>query len=521
MDEKTIIALEIGSSKIKGAIGTISPDAALNVTAVEEEPILDIVRYGMIRNIFETAQAVRNVISRLENRESPRKVQAVYLSVGGRSLVSQPIERERRLPTESIITKEIIDDITAEVIDSPLHDRTIVGATPRELLIDNAVTTRPIGVMGSHVQARLNLISCRTQMMRNLAVVVEEKLGLKIADTFVRPIAIADLVLLNDEKKLGCMLVDFGAETTTVAIYRGGSLQHLAVLPMGSRNITRDIASLNYLEEQAEDIKKNAGSAIPTGAEGIPTSPQSPDMVTINNYVAARAGEIILNICEQIKYAGLSADRLPYGIIIVGRGSRLARFNQRLEQMSGMKVRTGVPGNRLRILDGRIQVADSVDVLATLAAAARNEPIDCLSPAPQPQAQPQAAYQPGGYQQPQQTGAYQPQQAAAYQTPRPQATYQGGVAQSGAPRPVAPAPAPTPAPAVQAPAPTPAQQPAAQTTAEPVNVTPPTTTNPEPQAVAEPDRPKKPSIFSSFYGKLVNRVANAVQSTFEEEEDEE
>lgn len=450
MDEKTIIALEIGSSKIKGAIGTVSADAQLNVTAVEEEPILDIVRYGMIRNIFETAQAVRNVITRLEKRETPRKVQAVYLSVGGRSLISQSIDRERRLPSESIITEELIKDITAEVLESPLPDRSVVGVTMRELLIDNTVTTRPIGVMGSHVQARLNLISCRSQMMRNLAVVVEEKLGLKIADTFIRPLAIADLVLLSDEKKLGCMLVDFGAETTTVAIYRGGFLVHLAVLPMGSRNITRDIASLNYLEEQAEEIKKTVGSAIPSGTENTPASAgqQSIDVAMVNNYVAARASEIIHNICEQIKYAGLTPERLPNGIIIVGRGSRLARFNQRLEQISGLKVRTGVPGNRLRILDGRIQVADSVDVLSILAAAAHSEPIDCLSRAPQ-----QINIEP----------------------PTP----------VGAPQPMRP-------PHV------------------PVQPTP---------SDSSGKGGKNP--FSKFYDKLVTRVASAVQSTFEEEDDEE
>ena len=86
MEEKIIIALEIGSSKIKGATGSVGPDGALNVKAVEEEPITDIVRYGCIRNIVETAQAVRNVISRLEQREAPRKVEGVYLSLGGRSL---------------------------------------------------------------------------------------------------------------------------------------------------------------------------------------------------------------------------------------------------------------------------------------------------------------------------------------------------------------------------------------------------------------------------------------------------
>ncbi|MDE6205364.1 MAG: cell division protein FtsA, partial [Duncaniella sp.] len=264
MEEKVIIALEIGSSKIKGAIGTVSPDGALNVKAVEEEPISDIVRYGCIRNIVETERAVRNVINRLELRETPRKIQGVYLSVGGRSLTAQPVEIERRLPSESIISEEIIQDITREALEVPLNERSIVTVTPRELLVDNEVTPRPIGVMGSHIVARLNLVSCRTQLLRNLSVVIEDRLGLKIMDTFARPIALAELVLLNEEKKLGCMLVDFGAETTTVAIYKGGVLMHLAVLPMGSRNITRDITTLNYLEEQAEELKKTGGSAFPT-----------------------------------------------------------------------------------------------------------------------------------------------------------------------------------------------------------------------------------------------------------------
>lgn len=490
MEEKTIIALEIGSSKIKGATGSIGPDGALNVKAVEEEPILDIVRYGAIRNIYETAQAVRNVIARLELREAPRKVEGVYLSIGGRSLSSQPIEVERRLPSESIITAEIIEDISREALESPLIDRSVVAVTPRQLLIDNEATPRPVGVMGSHIKARLNLISCRTQIMRNLSVVVEEKLGLKVIDTFVHPLAIANLVLLNDEKKLGCMLVDFGAETTTVAIYKNGNLIHLAVLPMGSRNITRDIASLNYLEEQAEEIKKTSGSALPTPGEAGQTSALAPDMVTINNYVAARAGEIMLNICEQVKYAGLTPDKLPDGIIIVGRGARLNRFNQRLEQMSGMKVRAGVPGNRLRILDGRIQVADSVDVLSILAEAAKNDPRECLSPAV---AAPVVAP----------SVAAQGTPAPAVQQQPAQPVYGGGQ---------------------------PAQQPAAAPAASGVPPRPvpvgPTFHRETDEAGSnasqpEPRRAKQPGGFARFYNGLVSRVAKAMQDSFDEEEDEE
>ena len=351
MEEKTIIALEIGSSKIKGAVGTVDPTSgALSVKAVEEERISDIVRYGCIRNVVETAAAVRNVVSRLEQREAPRKIERVYLSIGGRSLSSECVDIERRFATETEITKEIINDITEEAINRPLSDRIVIKALPRELRVDNAPTPRPVGMYGQLITARLNLVSCRNQLFKNLTEVIEGRLGLQVVDMFVRPLAEADLVLMSDERRLGCMLVDLGSETTTVAIYKDGVLVHLAVLPMGSRNITRDITSLNYLEERAEELKIAFGNAVP-GAEQHSLRPaDSTDMTAVNNYISARASEILLNVAEQIKYAGLTPDKLPDGIILVGRGSRLAGLNTRLEQiLPGMKVRMGHPANHVQI----------------------------------------------------------------------------------------------------------------------------------------------------------------------------
>ncbi|MCI9285298.1 MAG: hypothetical protein HFJ91_05810 [Muribaculaceae bacterium] len=380
MEEKTIIALEIGSSKIKGAAGIIDTSGSLSVKAVEEEFTGDIVRYGCIRNVVETTNAVRNVISRLEQRLSPRRIEGVYLSVGGRSLTSETINMERRMPRETEVTPDLIESITNEVTSTSVPDRSVVGITLREILVDGTHAPKPIGMMGSHIEARLNLISCRTQLMRNLAMVIEERLGLKIHYTFVRPLAEAELVLFPEEKKLGCMFVDFGAETTTVAIYKNGVLVHLVTLPLGSRNITRDITTLNHLEERAEQLKIQVGSAIPGTTEVPLAGIGQADVTAINNLVAARAAEIILNICEQLKYAGLTPDKLAGGIVTVGRGARLNGFNQRLEQLSGMKVRLGTPGNRIRILDPRMESSDAVDVISILAqAASANDPAECLS----------------------------------------------------------------------------------------------------------------------------------------------
>lgn len=159
MEEKTIIALEIGSSKIKGAVGTVDASGSLNVKAVEEERICDIVRHGCIRNVVETAASVRNVVERLEQRLAPRKVQGVYLSIGGRSLTASVTNFERRLPQEAEITRSHIEEITDEALSTAIPDRTVVSVTPRELLVDGQPAPRPVGMMGSHVSARLNLIT--------------------------------------------------------------------------------------------------------------------------------------------------------------------------------------------------------------------------------------------------------------------------------------------------------------------------------------------------------------------------
>lgn len=404
MEEKHIIAIEIGSSKIKGAIGLIDQSNTISIKTVEEVQVSDIVRYGCVLNIVETAAIVRDIVKRLEARVAPRRIEGVYVSVGGRSLQSDMTEIDRRFAGECEITREILDQILQDAIGRTLPDREIVGATQLETRVNNMLTTHAEGMYGSQVMMRLNLLSVRSKLMNNLSMVIRDRLGLRIEDFIVRPVAEADLVLTDEEKRLGCMLVDFGAETTTVAIYRHGGLQYLATIPLGSRHITRDICALNHLEEHAEAIKMARGSALePAAFDSYSAARQ--DNADINNYVSARAGEIIANIKEQIRYAGLEPANLSCGIVVVGKGARLNGFIQRLQQMTGMPVRMGDPGGSVRILDGRVQAMDSIDVISIIRRVARSGAAkDCLSPVEQPrvvaQPQPVQPVQPV-YQQPQ------------------------------------------------------------------------------------------------------------------------
>ena len=455
MEEKNIIAIEIGSSKVRGAIGNYSPNGVLTVQAVEEESMLEWVRYGAVSNIEEVALLVNRIIRKIENRVSPRKVTSVYVGVGGRSFCTLPREVEMQFAEDVEITDEIIDDLVREAAVSPYCDKELLEVVPREFFVDKKAVNRPKGTVGRSIRMKANLIVCRPSYKRNIDRLFNEKLKIGINGYMVRQLCMGDVVLTSEEKRLGCMLVDFGAETTTVSIYKHGRLQYMATLPMGSRNITRDIMALNYLEERAEDLKRKVGNACGVSVEANVQSNEV-DFTEINNYVSHRAGEIIANIHKQLEYAQFSSGELSGGIVVVGGGSRLAGFNDCLAKKMTMRLRVGsVNLAEIRIPDSRISPTDACDVISVLYRAAVEGAQECLT-------------------------AVEPERVVEI---APEPVY---APRTEAPRRPAPAQAPTPEPAPQ-----------------------PTYTRPEPQPEPQPEeqpaRPAKkkgPSWLSKWRDKV-------------------
>lgn len=378
MTERYIVAIETGSSKIRGAAAVADESGMLDVVAVEEEKLIDSVRYGCIQNI-DVSKAIERVCERLESSSALQEgtITGVYVALGGRSLRSDMVTVATELPAEMEITPAIIEDLKAKARAASDASRDVAAVVPVRFTVDNKTQANPVGTFGQSVGARMAVLTCAPQIKRMLRRVIEERLGMKIQDYIVRPLAEAALVLTDDERRLGCMFVDFGAETTTVAIFKNDAPAYLVTLPMGSRNITIDLTSLNYIEERAEEIKRISGNAMPAegprrpGVDGI-------DYSEVNTYVNARASEIIQNIVAQLEYAGMKAADLPGGIVIVGGGARLRGFSDLLGKHSKMKVRNGAVTGSVRISDSHINAGDYIDVISILQAAARLPETECV-----------------------------------------------------------------------------------------------------------------------------------------------
>ncbi|MDE7110948.1 MAG: cell division protein FtsA [Muribaculaceae bacterium] len=363
---RSIVAIEIGSSKIKGAIGELDPSGSLLIRGIEEvhqQP--NFVSYGHVHNVREVANELKRVINALSGRLTSTSITGVYVAVGGRSLMSTPTLLEERLPGVTEVTPEIVERLLGRA-RTTTPDRDLLDVRPVEYKIDGkAQGTNPIGILGNELSAHVNLVTIRSQIIRNLQMAITDKLGLAINGFVVRPLAVSDLVMTDEERRLGAMLVDFGAETTTVAIYKKGSLQYLATIPLGSRHITRDLTALPYTEERAEEIKITMGNAWP-GKTSAEETISEVDTSEINNYVRMRAGEIAANVAAQAGFAGMTVKDLPCGIILVGGGANLRGFVELLGSETGLPVRRGTTPPSVRVVGAKLNPAQDLDIVAVM-----------------------------------------------------------------------------------------------------------------------------------------------------------
>ena len=161
----------------------------------------------------------------------------------------------------------------------------------------------PRGTFGRDIHAEFNLITCKPMVQKKSREGHLRPPAAGHKGILVRQTALAALVLSSDEKKLGCMLVDFGAETTTVSIYKNGFLTCAATLPIGSRCITRDIMTLGCTEEKPRKSKRNITATPQTPEPTIRKHDFDGDPAEVNNYVRARM--------ERLRPTSSSSQNMP------------------------------------------------------------------------------------------------------------------------------------------------------------------------------------------------------------------
>lgn len=348
-DKDFIVAIELGSSRISGIAGK-KKDGVMQVVAYAEENPVQCVQRGVILNIEKTYQSINSVIAKLEATINVPIARA-YVGVAGQSVRSYRSIIKRNMVTHSYITAECVEGIRKESYDIPFSDCQVLQNYPQDYIVDSNLVPEPVGIMGTNIEGDFINIIANKKLLSNITTTFDAS-KVKIADVLLAPYELCEQVLTDIEKRSGCALVDLGADTTTVVVYKNKVIRFLVTLPIGMNCINKDLSAISLLDEEAEEVKKMYADAFPSSTETdsepfVTNVGTQVNVDVIRTVIDARLTEIIANVNNQLERSGY-ADKLLAGLVLVGGGSQIKNIEVAFQNATKVE---------------KVRIASNVDVL--------------------------------------------------------------------------------------------------------------------------------------------------------------
>lgn len=359
-----ISGIDIGNSEIKVIVARAAGESAKpEILGVGTAPSHGL-RRGMVVDMEETVCDIGAAIQRAQAM-SGEKIKRAYVAVNGlhiKSQLSRGVIAVSRADNE--ISQSDIQRVlqAASVVSLPAN-REVIHIIPRNFIIDGSEQVKnPLGMKGVRLEAEVMIIDGLSPYIRNIVKCVNEN-GIEVAEIVFAPLASALSTLDKNQREYGVMQVDFGGGTTTLTIYQEADLIHSAVLPIGSRHITNDLAmALRTSMDVAERIKvEHAVTAAKEDLRKRETLDLSSLMGEQNfvlprkqltRVVDARVDEMIDLITSELKKTSRSG-MLPAGVVVAGGGAHLPGLLQVIKDQLRLPVKLARPLN----LDGVTDVA--------------------------------------------------------------------------------------------------------------------------------------------------------------------
>jgi len=353
-----VVGLDIGTTKIVAIAGRKNEYGKLEILGFGKANSNG-VRRGMVLNIEQTIQSIRQAIDDCLASNTRLDIREVYVGIAGHHIKSLQTRHD-------IVRRNIDEEIRQEEVDLLIKDQyktyipasdQIIDVIPQTFTVDNFPDiTDPVGYTGVKIGADFLLITGDRQAIRNINRSVD-KSGLRVRDLILQPLASSAAVMCEQDLEAGVAILDIGGGTTDLAVFHEGVLKLTAVIPFGGEVITQDIKNgLGVLRSEAEQMKIQFGCALAENAQAnayvnIPGIRGLPNRhISVRNLaeiIQARMTEILEYVNFHIRQSGLEPGKLNGGIVLTGGGSQLRHLKQLTEYETGLNARIGLPNEHL------------------------------------------------------------------------------------------------------------------------------------------------------------------------------
>jgi cell division protein FtsA len=382
--EGLITALDVGSSKVSALIAQRTDDGQLVVLGTGQRESRGVKR-GYVADMHATELAIREAVEQAE-RIAGTNIEDVWVSFSAGGLLSDVVKLEADLGGHRVEQADIDELLKAgrDAIDP--QGKMVLHAQPTCYTIDGlAGVKRPLGLHADRLGIDIHVVSTEGSPVRNLDLCVRSA-HLEVRSIIAAPVATGLACLTDEERELGVALVEIGAGVTNVSVFAGGVLAGLASIPMGSADITDDIASaFGTARTWAERTKCFHGSANLSprdNHEMIDVQPAIPDdgaegpritKAQLNATIRQRLERLMAEIHKELKKLGFQ-DPIGRQIVLTGGGAELKGIADYAQQSLGNAVRVGRPKGLIALPEAHAGPAFAT--LAGLARFAAMDPID-------------------------------------------------------------------------------------------------------------------------------------------------
>jgi len=350
--DNILASIDVGSSKICTLVGEVTPESDLRILGVGVTPAQG-VKKGMVDNIQEATEAIASSVEKAE-RSSGSRVLAAHVSISGNHVNSLNTRGIATIPgRERPITKQDIDRAVeeAQALNLPTN-REVLHVLPRFFVVDGQEhVSDPVGMYGQRLDMETHIVSGSLTAVQNLTQCVESA-GVQVEALVLSPLASAQAVLEDEEKRQGIIVADIGGGTTGIAVFVDGAVFHTSVLPVGGYHLTHDlVAGLRAPFTSVEDLKTEYGSAMPSQVnpeemvelEAFGSQRQKEvSRRRVAEILQARVEEILEMIYIDAKRAGFD-EMVAAGLVLTGGSASLPGIDELAEQVLRMPVRVGLP----------------------------------------------------------------------------------------------------------------------------------------------------------------------------------
>lgn len=361
-DERIIVGLDIGTTKICTVIGELASDGVLDIIGEGTVPS-DGLRRGVVVNLERTIASVKRSVAAAE-RVAGVEVRHALVGVAGSHLKAftshgmAAIRRGQEITAADV--ERTIENATAVPLEANME---VLHVIPQEYVVDGQDGIKDaVGMSGVRLEADVHIIAGAQGPLQNLKRCARDA-GVEVSSTVVQALASGLAVLDDNEKELTTVLIDIGGGTTDVGVFRHGNLADSAVIPLGGDHITQDISQLLRIPpDEAERVKKKYGVAVPDLADrevalevAHPNYTASLSTFELAQVIRPRVVEILDMVKSTLEQRVGALELLAGSVVITGGASLMPGLERVAAERFRLPVRIGKP----------VGVSGLVDVVAS------------------------------------------------------------------------------------------------------------------------------------------------------------